>query len=201
SSDLTQGLLPPIVIDPAALPGSGWYPSFDSAAGGRRVREYIEIAVDGNRAHLAWTHAPTAPSRVYAAYVEFAPWPATAAHEKWRPASAGPYLKHAPVSLMDECYGGRGGGMVVGCARGASDRFHARPFGHRCRLLRGPPRRAQPFRLIGPAGAGQGRPGETAATALRTTSPPPTSDRTWPSLHTPSASTASRLLTLASVCG
>lgn len=73
SSDLTQGLLPPIVIDPAALPGSGWYPSFDSAAGGRRVREYIEIAVDGNRAHLAWTHAPTAPSRVYAAYVEFAP--------------------------------------------------------------------------------------------------------------------------------
>jgi hypothetical protein len=71
SSDLGAGLGPSIVIDPNALPGNGWYPSFDSATGGRRTREYIELAAFGNRAHLAWTHAPAAPSRVYATYVEF----------------------------------------------------------------------------------------------------------------------------------
>jgi hypothetical protein len=60
-----------MVIDPDACPGGNWYPYFSSAEGGRRLREYIDITVDGNRAHLAWTHAPVAPSRVYSAYVQF----------------------------------------------------------------------------------------------------------------------------------
>jgi hypothetical protein len=71
SSDLTQGFDEAIVIDPDACPGGDWYPYFSSAEGGRRLREYIDITVDGNRAHLAWTHAPVAPSRVYSAYVQF----------------------------------------------------------------------------------------------------------------------------------
>lgn len=71
SDDLIQGFEPPIVIDDAAVPTGGWYPYFSSAEGGRRLREYVDIAVDGNRAHLAWTHAPVAPSRVWATYVEF----------------------------------------------------------------------------------------------------------------------------------
>lgn len=73
SSDFTARFSPPLVIDPDACPGEGWYPHFNSATGGRRLREYVDVAIDGNRAHLAWTHAPTAPSRVMTTYVEFYP--------------------------------------------------------------------------------------------------------------------------------
>jgi hypothetical protein len=71
SDDLEGGFEDPIVIDPDACPGGDWYPYLVSSEGGRRLREYIDIAVDGNRAHLAWTHAPGPPSRVYATYVSF----------------------------------------------------------------------------------------------------------------------------------
>jgi hypothetical protein len=62
----------PVVIDPEACPGNGWTPgpAFDDARD-RRLREYIDIAIDGSRAHVSWTHAPTTPSRVYASYVDF----------------------------------------------------------------------------------------------------------------------------------
>ena len=73
STNLTEGFLPPIVVDGDACPGRGWYPhsSSDLPPGGRRLREYIDIAVDGSRAHIAWTHAPEAPSRVFATYIDF----------------------------------------------------------------------------------------------------------------------------------
>jgi hypothetical protein len=73
SPSLAEGFLAPIVVDDDACPGQGWYPysASDPPPGGRRLREYIDIAVDGARAHIAWTHAPDAPSRVYATYVEF----------------------------------------------------------------------------------------------------------------------------------
>jgi len=57
-----------IDVDPNATPG-GFYPSYDSASGGRRLREYVGIAVDGELVHIAWTHAPAAPSRVYTATI------------------------------------------------------------------------------------------------------------------------------------
>lgn len=64
SSDLSQGFGASTVLDRNAAPGGGWYPFLDSATGGRRLREYIDVAVDGDRLHVAWTHAPAAPSRV-----------------------------------------------------------------------------------------------------------------------------------------
>jgi hypothetical protein len=74
SANLSSGFEPSVVIDDDAVPGAGWYPSIseDSNVEGRRLREYVDLAVSGNRVHLAWTHAPTAPSRVYTAFVE---WP------------------------------------------------------------------------------------------------------------------------------
>jgi hypothetical protein len=73
SADLDGGFLPTIVVDDDACPGQGWYPysSGEPPPGGRRLREYIDIAVDGSRAHITWTHAPEPPSRVFAAYVDF----------------------------------------------------------------------------------------------------------------------------------
>lgn len=70
-ADPTKGFTVPAVVDAAACPGDDWYPFFDTAAGGRRLREYIDIAVDGRRLHLAWTHAPEPPSRVWTAYHDF----------------------------------------------------------------------------------------------------------------------------------
>mgnify|MGYP001369103337 CR=1 FL=1 len=60
---------PPVVLDDNATPGDRWYPFFDSAMGGRRLREYIDIAADGDRVHVAWAHAPTAPSRVHTRWI------------------------------------------------------------------------------------------------------------------------------------
>ncbi len=71
SADLTLGFCEPRMIDADACPGGGWLPEFDTASGGRRLREYIGVAVDGRRAHIAWTHAPAAPSRVRTMYVDF----------------------------------------------------------------------------------------------------------------------------------
>lgn len=73
SADLTGGFLPALVVDSDACPGQGWYPysASDPPPGGRRLREYIGIAVDGSRAHITWTHAPEPPSRVFATYVDF----------------------------------------------------------------------------------------------------------------------------------
>ncbi len=70
SSDFTAGFTEPLVIDDDAVP-AGFFPDLDTPSGARRVREYIDIQVVGSRAWIAWTHAPTAPSRVHARYVQF----------------------------------------------------------------------------------------------------------------------------------
>jgi hypothetical protein len=67
------GFTEPKVIDPDAVP-AGFYPSLagpDGADDGRRVREYIGIAVDGDVVYIAWTHSPTPPSRVRAVGFRF----------------------------------------------------------------------------------------------------------------------------------
>jgi hypothetical protein len=73
SARLDEGFSTPRVIDPNACPGSGFYPGEPGTepAGGRRLREYIDVAVDGSRVHFAWTHAPSAPSRVYTSHLDF----------------------------------------------------------------------------------------------------------------------------------
>jgi len=49
-----------------------WPPlAIDTPSGGRRLREYIDIQVAGSRAYIAWTHAPAAPSRVRASWIQF----------------------------------------------------------------------------------------------------------------------------------
>lgn len=70
SSDLAAGFGDPIVVDDAACPGGGWRPA-RMPNDRRRLREYIDLAVDGRRAHVAWTHAPAPPARVRAAYLDF----------------------------------------------------------------------------------------------------------------------------------
>jgi hypothetical protein len=70
TSDLSGAYTPEVALDDNAAPGNRWYPFFDSAAGGRRLREYIDIAADGDRIHVVWTHAPIAPSRVHARWIE-----------------------------------------------------------------------------------------------------------------------------------
>jgi hypothetical protein len=66
SADLTQGFENPIVIDDDATPGAGWTPVGETF----RLREYIDLAVDGARIHMAWTHAPAPPSRVVTRWLE-----------------------------------------------------------------------------------------------------------------------------------
>jgi hypothetical protein len=68
-----EGFSSPLVVDPRACPGGGFYPgeADTEPVGGRRLREYIDVAIDGSRVHLAWTHAPTAPSRVTTSYLDF----------------------------------------------------------------------------------------------------------------------------------
>lgn len=71
SDDLAGDFLEPIVIDAEACPGNGWYPysSSEEPPGGRRLREYIGLAATSDGAFIAWTHAPTPPSRIYVARV------------------------------------------------------------------------------------------------------------------------------------
>ncbi len=75
SARFQEGFSEPRIIDPQACPGGGFYPgeADTEPTGGRRLREYIDIAIDGSRAHFAWTHAPVAPSRVYTSYRDFEP--------------------------------------------------------------------------------------------------------------------------------
>ncbi len=70
TSDLEGAYTQPIVVDGNACPGRGWYPNEDPP-GGRRLREYIGIAVTGTRAIISWTHAPDPPSRIRIAHVDF----------------------------------------------------------------------------------------------------------------------------------
>jgi hypothetical protein len=65
TANLGDGFVPVTVVDPDACPAGGWTPNLDDPDGGRRLREYIDVALDGPRLHLTWTHAPSAPSRVY----------------------------------------------------------------------------------------------------------------------------------------
>jgi hypothetical protein len=71
TSALVDGFTPAQIIDPNATPGMGWYPYYVGANADRRLREYIGIAVDGNRAFIAWTHAPSCTSRIWTTYVDF----------------------------------------------------------------------------------------------------------------------------------
>ena len=38
----------------------------------RRLREYIDVGVEGKRVHLVWTHAAEVPSRVYTTHLDAA---------------------------------------------------------------------------------------------------------------------------------
>jgi hypothetical protein len=69
SSDL-KAFTPALTIDDQASPGNGWYPRFrlDDV---NRLREYIDVAVAGQRAYMVWTRAASPPSRVYVTYVDF----------------------------------------------------------------------------------------------------------------------------------
>jgi hypothetical protein len=71
SADLHEGFSAPRVVDDNACPGNGWLPSFGEDAPDRRLREYIDLAVDRRRVHIAWTHAPMLPSRVFTSHLDF----------------------------------------------------------------------------------------------------------------------------------
>jgi hypothetical protein len=66
SGNLAEGISPASVIDANAIPGDGWVPLDEP----RRLREYIDLTVVGERAYVAWTRAAIPPSRVYAIWVE-----------------------------------------------------------------------------------------------------------------------------------
>jgi hypothetical protein len=72
TADLSGEFLAPFTIDDDACPGDDWYPysSSQSPPGGRRLREYIGLDVEGSRVHIVWTHAPTAPSRIRSTFVD-----------------------------------------------------------------------------------------------------------------------------------
>jgi hypothetical protein len=65
-----DGFTEPRVIDTNVVP-VGFYPFFSTPDGGRRLREYIGIAVDGDVVYIAWTHSPAPPSRVRAVGFRF----------------------------------------------------------------------------------------------------------------------------------
>ena len=69
--DLRMGFGAARVVDPNACPGQGWIAEPTQAAPDRRLREYIDLAVDGRRVHAAWTHAPTLPARIYTSHWDF----------------------------------------------------------------------------------------------------------------------------------
>lgn len=65
TDDTLAAFEPSQVIDEDACPGGGWYPErTDGSFSGRRLREYIGLTVHEGNVHIAWTHAPQAPSRV-----------------------------------------------------------------------------------------------------------------------------------------
>ena len=69
--DLRMGFSSARIVDPDASPGQGWIPQYSASAPDRRLREYIDLAIDGRRVHAAWTHAPTLPSRIYTSHWDF----------------------------------------------------------------------------------------------------------------------------------
>jgi len=71
SSEWAEGFCEPIVVDASACPGNFWFPSMQEGANDRRLREYIDMAVQGNVAYVVWTHAPVPPARVRTVRVVF----------------------------------------------------------------------------------------------------------------------------------
>lgn len=73
TADILSAYTSPVVVDNDACPGGGWYPysSTDSPPGGRRLREYIGIALMPHRAIITWTHAPNPPSRVWVSHIDY----------------------------------------------------------------------------------------------------------------------------------
>jgi hypothetical protein len=72
TKDLTGEYLPPVTLDADACPGDRWYPysSGDDPPGGRRLREYIDIATANGHTYVTWTRADAPPSRVVVARVD-----------------------------------------------------------------------------------------------------------------------------------
>jgi hypothetical protein len=66
STTLTDGLEDSLVVDDDATDGNSWSPSSED----RRLREYIDIAVDRGSVYVAWTHAPAPPPRVHFARID-----------------------------------------------------------------------------------------------------------------------------------
>jgi hypothetical protein len=73
STDWSQGFERSTIIDPNACPGDRWVPALggNPADGGRRLREYIDVALTSRRVHVAWTSSPQSPSRVHTAYFDY----------------------------------------------------------------------------------------------------------------------------------
>lgn len=73
TADVLGAYTSPVVIDDDACPGGGWYPysSTGSPPGGRRLREYIGLALMPHRAIVTWTHAPAPPSRVWVSHIDY----------------------------------------------------------------------------------------------------------------------------------
>ncbi len=72
SDDWSKGFTEAIIVDADACPGNYWYPSSARPdADDRRLREYIDIAVTGTRAHVVWTHGNLPPARVNTVAVQF----------------------------------------------------------------------------------------------------------------------------------
>jgi hypothetical protein len=67
--DYLSGFSDPIVVDGNACPGNGWAPGLDGES--RRLREYVDLAVDNGYAYLAWTHAPNVPTQIYVTRIDY----------------------------------------------------------------------------------------------------------------------------------
>jgi hypothetical protein len=74
STEWLEGFEASSVIDPDATPGDRWFPSHEAGTSdpaGRRLREYIDVALTSRRVHVAWTHSPQSPSRVRTTYFDY----------------------------------------------------------------------------------------------------------------------------------
>lgn len=74
SNDWSEGFEASSIVDPDATPGGRWFPMHEAGVpdwDGRRLREYIDLALTSRRVHVAWTHSPQSPSRVRTTYIDY----------------------------------------------------------------------------------------------------------------------------------
>jgi len=69
TSATLDGFEPPIIVDANVVPGDGWFPMLRDDSN-ERLREYVDLTVDGGRVYLAWTRAVEPPSRVFTTWLE-----------------------------------------------------------------------------------------------------------------------------------